>query len=191
MPSGSWAVTALILYKLVVFVSLGVLTSIIETDTGGRVSLPIQFYYWVVQGLWDWLCDSLPVNGKIMFTCGHGWPVPNWYDPWNTWPRMYLCLRLSMTTTQSLNTLAPICRQNKALAYWSQGFAPPAPAMDLLHGINFGLHGECVEEPFGHAAHWCASVIECVHRHIIKSYLVPNDVALTDLINCYLAWEPV
>ena len=41
--SGSWAETAFILYKWVVFVNFGVLISIIETDTGCRVILPFTF----------------------------------------------------------------------------------------------------------------------------------------------------
>ena len=40
MPSGSWNVSALNSYRLVVLEIFGVLTSRIDTDIGGKVTLP-------------------------------------------------------------------------------------------------------------------------------------------------------
>ena len=40
MPSGSWNVSALTSYRLVVLDIFGVFTSRIDTDIGGRVTLP-------------------------------------------------------------------------------------------------------------------------------------------------------
>ena len=41
-PLGSWKVSACTLYRLVVLGILGVFTSMIDTDIGGRVTLPFD-----------------------------------------------------------------------------------------------------------------------------------------------------